>query len=311
MRMQGGFAGLAEQAAGARGGAWPGLISYGRTGASVFKVLPVRRSDGTEDTTYLDAGRNPPNGVVVTYYLAVAPEGGTVSLTFLDEKERKLRAYEKIPARAGINRFTWNRRIAGVPNVTATDLEPIGRANGPMVVPGRYLAQLTIEGESLTQPFEVLPDPRIKASPAALREQFAFLREIIDKLGATNRMINDLDGLLAQAKLLDRRLAQRKAGSARSLLSKLRDELTGMRGILIDVNYSQAQLWPAGLHEKLNALFDTVDSADFAPARQAREVFAELAQRFDRLVERRNRLQEKSIPALNAALASVGVEAIG
>jgi hypothetical protein len=56
--------------------------------------------------------------------------------------------------------------------------------------------------------------------------------------------------------------------------------------VLIDVDYRGAQLWPSGLHEKLNALFDTVDSGDHAPARQAREVFAVLSGQLDRLLQR-------------------------
>jgi hypothetical protein len=311
MRMQGGFAGLAEQAAGARGGAWPGLITYGRTGASIFKVLPFRRADGNEDAIWLDAGRNPPNGVVVTYYLAKVPAGGTATLAFLDEKERMLRAYEKVPVRAGINRFIWNRRLPGVPNVTATDLEPVGRPNGPMVVPGRYLVRLTAGGESLTQSFEILPDPRIGASAADLKAQFVFLREILDKLGTVNGLVNEIDALLAQVRLLERRLTQLKAGAAGTHAARLRDELTAIRGVLIDVNYSQAQLWAAGLHEKLNALLDTVDSADFAPAQQSREVFAVVSGRVDEQQAALDRLRAKLIPALNASLAAAGIEAIG
>ncbi|MBL8692146.1 MAG: glycosyl hydrolase [Rhodospirillaceae bacterium] len=311
MRMLGGFSGTAEQAAASRGPVWPGLVNYGRSGASIFKVLPRRRADGNEEAIHLDAGRNPPNGVVINYFLPTVPDGGTVGLTFLDEKERKLRTYEKVPVRAGINRFIWNRRLPGVPNVNATDLEPIGRPNGPMVVPGRYLVRLDAGGDTLTEAFEILPDPRIRTSAADLKAQFLFLREILDKLGVANRLINDIDALLKQAKLLDERLAQRRAGPARTQLGKIRNELKAMRNVLIDVNYSQAQLWPAGLHEKLNALFETVDSADFAPARQAREVFASLVERLDALVTRWNRLQEKAIPSLNAALKSVGVAAIG
>jgi photosystem II stability/assembly factor-like uncharacterized protein len=269
MRVIGGFPGVAAQATSSRGPAWPGMVSYGRTGTNIIRVLPLRRPDGGYDNLLLDSGKNPPYGVVVQYYLAKS--AGNVVLSFLDEKGRELRSYRDAPAKAGVNRFLWNRRLPGVPDVTAKDLEPWNRADGPMVLPGRYAVRLTVDGEGRTQPFEILPDPRIKMKPAALREQFDFLNAILRTLGTVNSTINEID-----ARVLKKNQDRRK--------------LDAIRGALIDVNYSQAQLWASGLHEKLNALFDTVDSGDFAPSRQAREVYAALAAEADGLAARWKKL---------------------
>ena len=46
----------------------------------------------------------------------------------------------------------------------------------------------------------------------------------------------------------------------------------------------QSQLWPSGLHEKLNAMLDSLDGADSAPPQQARDVFAELTAELDELI---------------------------
>src|SRR5579872_1362390 len=48
--------------------------------------------DGMEKRTYLDAGENPPNGVIVTYYLAEKP-GGDITLTFLDESGTEIKQF--------------------------------------------------------------------------------------------------------------------------------------------------------------------------------------------------------------------------
>jgi hypothetical protein len=45
----------------------------------------TRKADGTMAATYLNAGMNPPKGVVVNYYLKQTPEE-PVTLTFLDSK---------------------------------------------------------------------------------------------------------------------------------------------------------------------------------------------------------------------------------
>src|SRR5262249_26818254 len=151
----------------------------------------------------------------------------------------------------------WNRRVGGAPNVTAADLVPWDRPDGPMVVPGRYAVRLTVDGKSFTQPFEILPDPRVTTKPQALAEQFDFLATIIATLTTVNAMINDIDSMTAR---LDLRSDER--------CEALRGELDAIRGALIDVHNREAQLWASGLHEKLNGLFDAVDSGDRAPSRQ-------------------------------------------
>ena len=100
LRIAGGYAGVAAQANISRGPAWPGMVNYARTGAGIFRVLPVPRSDGSHETLYLDAGQNPPNGVIVHYYLPDPPPGD-VTLTFLDGKGRELRRFDRDAAGFG------------------------------------------------------------------------------------------------------------------------------------------------------------------------------------------------------------------
>ena len=91
----------------------------------------------------------------------------------------------------------------------------------------------------------------------------------------------------------------------------MREELFALRRALIDVNCSQAQLWACGLHEKLNALFDTVDSGDFAPAQQTREVFAVVSGQLDVLLARWRKARERLLPALNRAAAKAKLPVVG
>ena len=315
LRISGGYGGVAAQADASRGPAWPGMVSYARTGASIFRVLPVPRPDGGHDTLYLDSGQNPPNGVVIHYFLP-RPPSGEVTLSFLDAKGRELRSFSSVrdalPAKAGVNQFLWNRRLAGVPDVLAKDLEPVRRTNGPLVVPGRYTVRLTVDGRSQTKAFDIAPDPRVKAGPDALEAQFVFLKEILKAISVANVTINDIDALLDQVKNLERRATGRARSAAlRKTAGALRHELAAIRGALIDVNCSHAQLWACGLHEKLNALFDTVDSGDYAPARQTREVFATVSKQLDTWLVRWRKAREKLLPAVNRTMIKAKLPAVG
>ena len=91
----------------------------------------------------------------------------------------------------------------------------------------------------------------------------------------------------------------------------MNDELAAIRGQLIDVNTKQAQLWASGLHEKFNALFDSVDGADYAPPQQARDVFAEFCAQLDELTARFERVLKEGVPALDGAARAAGILAVG
>lgn len=203
-------------------------------------------------------------------------------------------------------------RLPGAPDVTAPDLEPWPRPDGPMVLPGSYQVRLTVGEHRLVLPFEIEPDPRITASWEDLQAQFELLQGIIEKLSLTNVTINQIDALLAQAKVWEQRTAGLAGGEAvRRALAGLQGELHAIRGTLIDVHMQEAQLWPSGLHEKFNALFDAVDSADYVPTGQSREVFAELSAQLDELVERLRRVLDEQGGALNAAIRDAGLAPIG
>ncbi|MDP9364602.1 MAG: glycosyl hydrolase [Chloroflexota bacterium] len=269
-----------------------GYTNYGHAGTSVYAYDVVRDEEGKQRFRPLDAGENPPRGVVVQYYLPEAPDGG-VRLSFHAEDGTLLREFdsgegdpeaevERPSARAGLNHFCWNLRLPGVLRVEGEGLVPWHRDDGPLVLPGRYEARLAVGEATLTQPFELLPDPRHPAPPEALREQFDFLVEIRDRLAETNGLINRVEAARAQtAGLLRRADAAADVAPVKEAAEALAACLLEVETALIDVNMRQAQLWPSGLHEKLNALFDAVDSVDAAPTRQTREVFALLGEHLD------------------------------
>jgi hypothetical protein len=73
----------------------------------------------------------------------------------------------------------------------------------------------------------------------------------------------------------------------------------------------QAQLWPSGLHEKFNALFDSVDGADYAPPQQARDVYAELSAQLDELIGKLRDVGKTKVAKLNEMIQAVGPLEVG
>jgi hypothetical protein len=282
-----------------------GVVNYARADTSVVGV-----EVGESALAYLDAGENPPVGVVFRYYLGERPAGG-VRLRILDEGGNHIRTYSSstagesaLPAEPGVNCFHWNLRYPGAEDVTS-EFTSWSRPDGPMVVPGSYVAELEVDGETQRQPFEILPDPRVAAGPGDLTSQRDMLFAIRDTLGANNRLINRIAALRQQVRGWCERSddhAVNETGQA------ILDEVNPLLPKLIDVNIHQAQLYASGLHEKLNALFDSVDSADYAPPQQARDVFQELTAQLDRHSMHVETVIHGRLLAFNDAVRAAGLE---
>ena len=179
--------------------------------------------------TFLDAGKNPPDGVIVTYYLGQKPEG-EVTLSFLEAQGQLIKRFSseavnnqpsaatakepRVPAEEGMNRFVWNLRYPdahGVPGDATTERS----LTGPLAPPGTYQVQLSVGGQTYTASFELRKDPRVAATQADFEAQFDLLLRIRDKLSETHDAINWLRSIRQQVEDWARRVergSQRTGG---------------------------------------------------------------------------------------------------
>jgi hypothetical protein len=137
-----------------------------------YELRPQTSSESfaTEFDTPSNAGRNPPYGAAVSYYLnAAAPD--SARLSFLDGQGMVVRTVAG-PAAKGINRVWWNLRAAprdssgaargrGAGTGAATGAAAGGGRGGatPLVPPGAYTVRLSVAGVELTSTLLVHKDP--------------------------------------------------------------------------------------------------------------------------------------------------------
>ena len=167
----------------------------------------VRFSGLTTPENALRVGRNPLDGVILDYYRSEKADTNALLLKILDATGGLVRTYTnqekkpastvlgapmlaQIPAERGLNRFAWDLRNEGLPLVP--DTYQYGDARGHRVMPGRYLARLIFGQDSSEVAIELLPDPRLKASPGDWTAQQQTIgqieKNIVDVQGAVNRM---------------------------------------------------------------------------------------------------------------------------
>ncbi|PYX67173.1 MAG: glycoside hydrolase, partial [Acidobacteria bacterium] len=177
------------------------------------------------------AGKNPPDGAIIDYYLASAAKG-PVTLEILDDQQRCVRRYastdkpeslEKtagehpipmywvrptqiLSGAPGMHRFVWNLHYAPPDSlghefpisaiVHDTPKYPLGAS----VVPGNYMAKLTVEGKSYSQALVVKMDPRIKTSLADLHKQFEMESGSVKGMNETFEALSQVRTVRAQLK---------------------------------------------------------------------------------------------------------------
>ena len=286
---------------------------------------------------FLDAGQNPPNGAIITYYLKQKPTG-TISLTFRDSQGREIRTFTsrdpaaaeqekkedkddpktkelKIPANAGWNRFVWDMRYPPAPRVEGKDPPAEMTIEGPLVMPGTYQVVLTVGEQRSTQSFEVICDPAAPASQADLQAQFDLLMQIHQKITATINAVNRMRDLRQQLDGWSKRVEGlpngRPIAEAASALKEKVLEIE--KQILIpDLRPGWADSLNEGVRllEQLTSLPAVVAMGNYRPTDQAYEVFQHLAAKIDAQLDQLDRLIETELAAFNARVAEAQIGAV-
>ena len=138
-------------------------------------------------------------------------------------------------------------------------------------------------GQALTESFEILKDPRIEASHEDLQAQFELHIQIRDLLSEVNATVNRLRSIRAQVGGWVERAAGRPgADEVAAAAQGLEQRLSAVEGKLTRVlGPNPMNLPPKTLDLKLAALTNVAGTSDFAPTRQAYEVFNDLKARVD------------------------------
>jgi photosystem II stability/assembly factor-like uncharacterized protein len=140
-------------------------------------------------------------GKVVREYSSVAPPD---DMTMPNVPEYWLMPPTVLAKTQGMHRVTWDLRYADPPTLNFGYSGTLltyreytlnwhalpgqtyrSTLVGPLVLPGRYSARLTVDGKSYTQPVDVIPDPRVDTSPAALVAQFLLQQRMVAGIAVT------------------------------------------------------------------------------------------------------------------------------
>jgi hypothetical protein len=223
-----------------------------------------------------------------------------------------------LPTTAGMHRFPWDLRYADPPTLnygySGTPLDyreytlswhaipgrtPRTTLVGPMVLPGTYTAKLTVNGQSYTQPIEVVQDPRITVPAAALAAQFRLQQRMVAGIAATYHAVNYVQQL--RAALAARATEAGKHPSGARVATAVQT---------LDAALAPLETGPGGFgvaHRDLGRRLNDMIVADFEPTPSVIAGVNAPCDAIDKSLDGLRRLQTMSIAGLSSTLARAGL----
>jgi hypothetical protein len=338
------------------------VATHGRSFWILDDITPLRQLSSDESALYLyrpqpayrvrwnrntdtplppeeSAGKNPPDGAILDYYLrstATSP----VILQIFDPQNNLVRQFAStdrpeppikdmdvptywvrptpiLSGNAGMHRFVWDLHYPAPASVEPDyPISAIYRdtprfPRGPTALPGQYTVKLTVGQSTRTQPLTVLLDPRLKRTPRELARKFQLESDITRAMDQDFAALGEVRSLHLGVKEALLRAESKKASDA---ISALEGKIAALGGETEDFSSPP----PIGkrkhdlsrLSQDLQHLLELVDGSDLAPTRAMESSFGELRQALALLLSRWQQLRDRDLQLLNQELAKNGFPAI-
>lgn len=283
------------------------------------------------------AGKNPPDGANINYWLKGKPSS-PVSLEIFDSAKNLVRRFSSadtvepvkendlnyptywirsqqiLSSEKGMQRFVWDMHYTPPAGFSAEyPMAAIYRDTpryplGPWVHPGEYTVALTVDGKTLTQPLTIKMDPRVKTSPEDLKRQFDLSMKAYNGLNQSRVMLDEVQRVRSQMKKIESAKIMKEA------LNELSEKLGTIEGTAVVRRVRRAPMIPSpGLREvnvQLRSLLELFQEADATPTSQATSALEAVWKSFDLLRTQWTEIKAKDLKALNNKLVKSGLSPI-
>ena len=291
----------------------------------------VRRDTNTDTPLPPDepAGQNPPVGVAIDYSLPESVKA-PVTLEILDDTGKVVRRYAStdspspgmeelerqliplywirmprtLPGDAGMHRWVWDLRyttpvatryeypISAVPHDTPRTPQ------GPLALPGNYVARLSVDGNVLTAPLTIKMDPRVTASNGDLDELFKLENELAGLLTRSSEAALQAHSIRDQIE----RLSKSGSPELKHSLENADEEFTALLSGKEKSASGEEEPGLDDVAEEISALYAEVGQVDAAPTAAQRNATEHASGELERVLLEWRRLKGSVVPELNQKL---------
>jgi len=325
-------------------------LNYKMTGPVTVAYKQGETASGAKVEQFVDAGQNPPDGVVVHYWLREAVKPENIKLTILDAAGKEIRSFagkrdktsasgeteapvegeiqqvtgeEEVseeeptegpwaPTDAGMNRFIWDLRYE-----KPVKLESKSRSKREEALAGGS-GPRAVPGEyqvRLSVGEQVLTQPFTLVADPRLAVPAADLQAQFELKMAIRERLSETHTAINQIRRVREQVEEWLKRAAESTAIKeaarsLKDELKAVEGELINLDYEKPRPGLNRIKEKWDALSSMIDESDHAPTTGAQEFYAELKTQLDAQRRKLKRLVDGPVKAFGELIQKEGVPAI-
>jgi photosystem II stability/assembly factor-like uncharacterized protein len=328
------------------------VSTYGRGFYILDDISPLEqmadRKAGAEKNAELFAARatyrfSRDARALITYSLPAAPKG-PVRIEIVDSNGKPIRDLRPQPGHAGINRVSWDLRFNGPklielrttpaenphiweePRFRGKDSRPISHwgiapeQEGPMALPGRYTVRVTVDGQTLTQPLEIVRDPHSTGSDADLEKSVQLQLRIRDDITKTSEMVNTIEWMRKQLEVQQGMLrAARKSNDDLKPLQDFDQKLQTVEYKLLSraLTTSDDKYFVAAYKVYFNLLWlmaevgggagDVAGGADYGPTDTSVSLVEMIERDLSAAEIEYRKVMSNELPAFNRVLADRGI----
>jgi photosystem II stability/assembly factor-like uncharacterized protein len=268
------------------------------------------------------AGQNPPDGAILNYYLKSSPSD-PVTLEIMDAGGKTVRRFssadpmpppdpllaipsywlrppERLSNAAGFHRFVWDMHYVPVPGVkpeypiAAVPENTAPQPTSPWIMPGKFTAVLTVDGQKYTQPLTVEMDPRVKTSAADLQKQFDLSSQVYADVLALQPVVDRAAAARAQLKVMRDKASGAEAAKLDEVSKKL-NAVAGGEGRRRRGPHTDSL---TGVRDSLLQMLTMLQEVDLAPTTQAAQALPKLHQSTTALIQQWNQFEAAELAPL-------------
>jgi hypothetical protein len=297
--------------------------------AHLFTPRAALRGGGPSPAT-TSAGRNPPSGANIYYWLASAPDSTTdFKLEFLDGAGKTIRTFEKskpaapgspaptppgprLEPKAGLNAFQWNLR-ANPPTALPGNISMFGGpTDGYLIPPGQYQVRMTYATTTQTDALEVLPDPRLATPAAEIAAHDSLAKLINTRVGEINESLIRLRDVKDQIAKFVERSKDAPNAPAIAAQGKLIGEKTDTLGPKLSTKAANGQdiiNYRNGINAQYVFLLGNLEGNDIV-TQPVRDRLVELEKLWSALRTQVETIEQQDVPELNKLLEAGKVDGV-
>lgn len=189
---------------------------------------------------------------------------------------------------------------------------------GPIAAPGKYTVRMTVDGQTQSQPLEILRTPDSHGSDADLQSSVRLQLKVRDDINTVSDMTNQIEWMRRQLEDQHKTAAgkaqlmaamdaiDKKLQTVEYKMITRADALSDDKYFQTAYNLYQNFIWLNG--EIGTGAGDVQGSGDWGPTETAQSMVLSLERELQAVQQEYKGLMEKDVPAYNQVITGTGVE---